>query len=74
VSSRTARAIQGNPVSKTKQNKKTKTKTEQAGGWRDDSAVKSTDCSYRSPEFDSEQTRSVMPSSSVSEDSYSVLK
>jgi hypothetical protein len=30
-------------------------KIEKAGGWRDDSAVKSTDCSSRGPEFNSQQ-------------------
>jgi hypothetical protein len=53
-----------------------------AGGWRDGSAVKSTDCSSEGPEFNSQQPhggsqpsimRSEMPSSGVSEDSYSVL-
>jgi hypothetical protein len=76
VSSRTARAIQRNPVSKTKQNKKNL-------GWRDGSAVKSTDFSSRGPEFKSQQPHgdpqpsvmgSEMPSSGVSEDSYSVLR
>jgi len=47
-------------------------------GWRDGSAVKSTDRSSRGPEFKSQQPHggsqpSGMPSSGVSEDSYSVL-
>jgi hypothetical protein len=51
-------------------------------GWRDGSVVKSTDCSSRGPEFNSQQPHggsqpSVMgdltPSSGVSKDSYSVL-
>ena len=52
-----------------------------ASGWRDGSAVKSTDCSYEGPEFKSQQPHgglqpSVMtsdPSTGVSEDRYSVL-
>jgi hypothetical protein len=51
------------------------------GGWRDGSAVKSTDCSYEGPEFKSQQPHgglqpSIMtsdPSTGVSEDRYSVL-
>jgi hypothetical protein len=47
-------------------------------GWRDGSEVKSTDCSSKGPEFKSQQPHggsqpSVMRSSGVSEDSYSVL-
>ena len=51
-------------------------------GWRDGSVVKSTDCSSRGPEFNFQQPHggsqpsvmgSVMPSSGVSEDSYSVF-
>jgi hypothetical protein len=51
-------------------------------GWRDGSAVKSTDCSSRGPEFNFQQPHggsqpsvmgSVMPSSGVSEDSYKAL-
>ena len=50
-------------------------------GWRDGSAVKSTDCSSRAPELNSQQPHggpqpSIMGSdalSGVSEDSYSVL-
>ena len=50
-------------------------------GWRDGSAVKSTDCSSRGPEFNSQQPHggsqptewNPMPSSSVSENSYSAL-
>jgi hypothetical protein len=50
-------------------------------GWRDGSAVKSTDCSFRGPEHNSQQPHggsqpSVKGSdalSGVSEDSYSVL-
>ena len=50
-------------------------------GWRDSSAVKSTDCSFRGPEFNSQQPHGgsqppVMGSdalSGVSEESYSVL-
>jgi hypothetical protein len=51
----------------------------QLKGWRDGSAVKSTDCSSRGPEFKSQQPHGgsqpgdLMPSSGVSEDSYSVL-
>jgi hypothetical protein len=56
VSSRTARATQKNLVSKKKKktHKKTKTK-KQYEGWRDDSLVKSTDRSFRGPEFNSQQ-------------------
>ena len=64
-----SRAKQGNPVSKkqkTKQNKKTKkaglvniiTKINiknKGWGWRDGSELKSTDCSSRSLEFNSQQ-------------------
>jgi hypothetical protein len=51
-------------------------------GWRDGSEVKSTDCSSRGPDFNSQQPhggsqppvmRSDTPSSGVSEDNYSVL-
>ena len=53
------------------------------GGWRDGSVVKSIDCSSKSPEFKSQQphggsqpsvtnNKNLMPSSGVSEDSYSV--
>jgi hypothetical protein len=49
-------------------------------GWRDGSVVKNTDCSSRGPEFNSQQPHGgsqtkwdLMPSSGVSEDSYSVL-
>jgi hypothetical protein len=47
-------------------------------GWRDGSVGKSTDCSSRAPEFNSQQPHvgsqpSVMRSNGVSEDSYSVL-
>jgi hypothetical protein len=53
VSSRIARAIQRNPVlKKAKQTLSRKTKK---GGWRDDSEVKSTDCSSRGPKFNSQQ-------------------
>jgi hypothetical protein len=55
VSSRTARAIQRNPVSKTKQSKTTKTTTTKSLGWKDGSVVKSIDCSSRHPEFNSQQ-------------------
>jgi hypothetical protein len=50
-------------------------------GWRDGSVVKSTDCSSKGPEFKFQQphggskpsvTKNLMPSSGVSEDSYSV--
>jgi hypothetical protein len=49
--------------------------------WRDGSAVKSTDCSSRGPEFNSQQPHAgsqtsvmgSMPSSGVSEDSYNVF-
>jgi hypothetical protein len=55
--------------------------SESSGGWRDGSAVKSTDCSSEGPEFKSQQPHegsqpSVMRSdalSGVSEDSYSVV-
>jgi hypothetical protein len=58
VRSRTARAIQRNPVSKqtNKQNKKTKKEIDHTGentvgeGWRDSSTVKSTSCG---PQFSS---------------------
>jgi hypothetical protein len=50
VSSRTARAIQRNPVSKNKTKKKIKHLD-----WRDGSVVKSTDCSSKGPEFNSQQ-------------------
>jgi hypothetical protein len=53
VSSRTARAIQRNPVFKTKQNNNNKNVMDR--GWRDGSAVKSTDCSPEGPEFKSQQ-------------------
>jgi hypothetical protein len=46
-------------------------------GWRDGSAVKSTDCSSEGPEFKSQQphgdSQPSDTSSGVSEDSYSVL-
>ena len=45
-------------------------------GWRDGSVVKSTDCSSRGPEFNSQQPHGSQPSvmgSGVSEDSYSAL-
>ena len=50
-------------------------------GWRDGSAVNSTDCSSRSPEFNSQQPRGgsqpsvmdLMPSPGVSEEINSVL-
>jgi hypothetical protein len=57
-------------------------KNELIGGWRDGSAVKSADCSSKGPEFKSQQphggsqpsvTKNLMPSSGVSENSYSVL-
>jgi hypothetical protein len=74
-------------------NKKTKnkTKTKQTNnkkkrkrGWRDGSVVKSTDCSSRGPEFNSQQPHggsqpsvmrsdALLPSSGVSEDNYIVL-
>jgi hypothetical protein len=40
-----------------KQNKKTKTKQQQkrTRGWRDGSEAKSTDCSSRGPEFNTQQ-------------------
>ena len=52
------------------------------GGWRDGSAVKSTDCSSRCPEFKSQQPHGAskpslmgfMPSSGVSEDCNTILK
>jgi hypothetical protein len=81
VSSKTAKTIQRNPVLK-KQTKKQTNKQEKAvRGWRDGSAIKSTDCSYEGPEFKSQQPHgglqpSVMtsdPSTGVSEDRYSVL-
>jgi hypothetical protein len=49
------------------------------GGWRDGLVVKSTDCSSEGPEFKSQQLhggsklRDLVPSSGVSEDSFSVL-
>jgi hypothetical protein len=51
------------------------------GGWRDGSAVKTTDCSSRGPEFKSQQPHGgsqpsavdPMTSSGVSEDNYSVF-
>ena len=57
VSSRTARAIQRNPISKNKKilKKKKKRKEKFFMSWRDGSAVKSTDCSSRGPEFNSQQ-------------------
>jgi hypothetical protein len=55
VSSRTARAIQRNPVSKNQNQNKTKQKNIKIRGWRDGSAVKSTDCSSRGSEFKSQQ-------------------
>jgi hypothetical protein len=63
VSSRTARAIQRNPVSKqkqkqkTKQNKAKKKKKKQTDprAWRDGSVVKSMNCSSRGVEFNSQQ-------------------
>jgi hypothetical protein len=48
------------------------------GGWRDGSVVKSTDCSSRGPEFNSQQPHGIsqpwdlMPFSGVSEESASV--
>jgi hypothetical protein len=49
VSSRTARTAQRNPVSGIKKKK------EGSECWRDSSEVKSTDCSTRGPEFNSQQ-------------------
>jgi hypothetical protein len=72
VSSRTARAVQRNPVSK-KQNKQTNKKTNQKTktkkqtnkkpvhwerGWRDGSVVMST-CSCRGPRFSSQHSQAV---------------
>jgi hypothetical protein len=61
VSSRTARTTQRNPVLKNKnKNKKKKQKNKKRErerdfwGWRDGSGVKSTDCSSRCPEFNSQ--------------------
>ena len=51
VSSRTARAIQRNPVSKKNKRKK----GGEGRGRRDGSVVKSTVCSSRGPEFKSQQ-------------------
>jgi hypothetical protein len=53
-------------------------KNKETRGWRDGSAGKSTNCSSRAPEFNSQQPHvgsqpSVMRSNGVSEDSYSVL-
>jgi len=57
-------------------------KSQEQRGWRDGLVVKSTDCSSGGREFKSQQLhggsqpsvmRSVMPSSGVSEDSYSVI-
>jgi hypothetical protein len=42
-------------------------------GWRDGSAVKSTDCSFRGPEFNFQQPHGGTISSGVSEDSNTVL-
>jgi hypothetical protein len=50
VSSRTVRAIQRNPVSK-KEKQKEKHVFE---GWKDSSWVKSTECSSKGPEFNSQ--------------------
>jgi hypothetical protein len=50
MSSRTARATQRNPVLKNKTKKRSR-------GWRDGSVVKSSDCSSRGPEFNSQQPR-----------------
>jgi hypothetical protein len=60
---------------------KKKKKKKKSRGWRDGSAVKSTDCSSKGCEFNSQQPRGSsqsfvmvqMPSSGMSEDSYSVL-
>jgi hypothetical protein len=57
-------------------------KKEKEKSWRDGSVVENTDCSSRGPEFSSQQPHGgsqpsvkwdPMPSSGVSEDSYSVL-
>jgi hypothetical protein len=64
---RATRAAQRNPVSKNKQ------------GWEDGSVVKSTDCSFRGPEFKSHMVAhnhlewDLTPSSGVSEDSSGIL-
>jgi hypothetical protein len=64
VSSRTAKAIQRNLVSKNKKQNKTtppqkkrkrKKRKKIKTGWRDGSVVKSTDYSSESPEFNSQQ-------------------
>jgi ribosome assembly protein YihI (activator of Der GTPase) len=64
VSSRTARVIQRNPVSKNnKQKQKNKTKKKERKrkkekrrrGWKDGSVVKSANCSSEGPEFKSQQ-------------------
>jgi hypothetical protein len=58
MSSRTARAIQRNPVLKTKnktKQKKPKKTWKQGGGEIDGSSVKNTDCSSRDPVFNSQQ-------------------
>jgi hypothetical protein len=66
VSSRTARATQRNPVSKIQKERKKERKRERERereeikifrGWRDGSEVKSTDCSSRGPELNSQQPR-----------------
>jgi hypothetical protein len=88
VSSRTARATQKNPVLKKERKRKRKKKKEKksktkswALGWRNGLVIKSTDCSSRGPEFNSQHPHggshpSVMgtdASSGVSEDSNSIL-
>jgi hypothetical protein len=50
----------GNLIKKTIQNF-LKLKILSGGGWRDGSAVKSTDCSSRGPEFNSQQTSIMVP-------------
>jgi hypothetical protein len=55
VSSRTARAKQRNKKTKNKKPQKQQQKIWEGWGWRDGSAVKSTDCSSRGSEFNSQQ-------------------
>jgi hypothetical protein len=47
--------IKKNHIKKQKQNKTKQNKTKNLTGWRDGSVVKSTGCSPRGPEFNSQQ-------------------
>jgi hypothetical protein len=62
-------------LKKKKKEEEEEEEKKEGGGWRDGSAVKSTDCSSRGPEFNSKHT--VMGSNAlswcVSEDSCSIL-